>query len=107
MNLQQRDQKPCQLLPLQKNARRFIPPATIMKGKYKKAEFKDSMPPDAVLFMSHKSPHINSELFMNWLKDHFLPRKPYRKVLLVLDRHSTHCSSVEMLEFADSHYIRY
>ncbi|KAI4462668.1 hypothetical protein MML48_4g00001117 [Holotrichia oblita] len=83
----------------------FMPPTTIMKGKYKKAEFQDGMPPGAILFISQKSAYINSELFMNWLKEYFLPRKPDRKVLLVLGGHSTHCNSVEMLEFADSHDI--
>jgi hypothetical protein len=35
---------------------------------------------------------VNKELFFIWLKDHFFPRKPAGKVLLILDGHSIHSS---------------
>lgn len=78
----------------------FLPPACIFKGKYKKKEFQDGMPPGSALFMSQKSAYITGAIFLNWLKTHFVPRKPAGTVMLLLDGHSTHCNSVEMLEFA-------
>ncbi|CAB3256885.1 unnamed protein product [Arctia plantaginis] len=36
----------------------FLPPACIMKGKNKKAEFEDGLPPGSKLFMSQKSAYI-------------------------------------------------
>lgn len=83
----------------------FLPPACIMKGKNKKPEFEDGMPPGSKLFMSQKSAYITSEIFLEWLKTHFVPRKPAGKVVLLLDGHSTHCNSVEMLEYANQNDI--
>ncbi|KAI5635189.1 DDE superfamily endonuclease domain-containing protein [Phthorimaea operculella] len=83
----------------------FLPPACIMKGKNKKQEWQDGMPPGSVLYMSQKSAYINAAIFFEWLKTHFLPRKPAGKVLLCLDGHTSHCNSVEMLEFAAANDI--
>ena len=83
----------------------FLPPACIMKGKNKKPEFEDGMPPGSKLFMSQKSAYITSEIFLEWLKTHFVPRKPAGKVVLLLDGHATHCNSVEMLEYANQNEI--
>lgn len=83
----------------------FLPPACIMKGQRKKPEFEDGMPPGSVVYMSQKSAYITSEIFLEWMKSHFLPRKPDGKVLLLLDGHSTHCNSVKMLEFANDNDI--
>lgn len=84
----------------------FLPPACVMKGKIKKAEYTDNMPPGSVLYMSQKSAYVNSNIFLEWLKNHFLPRKPEGKVLLILDGHASHSSSVEMLEFANEKNIQ-
>lgn len=83
----------------------FLPPACIMKGKNKKKEFEDGMPPGSHVFMSEKSAYITSAIFLDWLKIHFVPRKPAGKVLLLLDGHSTHCNSVAMLEYANENEI--
>ncbi|CAG4974913.1 unnamed protein product [Colias eurytheme] len=63
------------------------------------------MPPGSKLFMSQKSAYITSEIFLEWMKTHFIPRKPAGKVVLLLDGHSTHCKSVEMLEYANENDI--
>lgn len=63
------------------------------------------MPPGSVLFMSQKSAYINEKIFFECLKTHFLPRKPAGKVLLCLDGHTSHCNSVEMLEFSAANDI--
>lgn len=83
----------------------FTPPAVIMKGKNKKKEWEDNLPPGSVLYMSEKSAYINAALFFQWLRDHFIPRKPLGAVLLILDGHASHVNSVEMLEFAETHQV--
>lgn len=83
----------------------FLPPACVMKGKNKKNEFEDGMPPGSVVYMSQKSAYINTPIFFQWLKDHFVPRKPPGKTLLLLDGHTSHTTSEDMLAFADSNNI--
>lgn len=83
----------------------FLPPVVIMKGKNKKPEFEDGMPPGSVVYMSEKSAYINSVIFSDWLRQHFLPRKPAGKFVLILDGHSSHCNSVQLLEFAKANDI--
>jgi hypothetical protein len=51
--------------------------------------------------MSKKSAYVTSEIFMAWMKDHFLPRKPSGQVLIVLDGHSSHVSDTEILDFVN------
>ncbi|XP_039278770.1 uncharacterized protein LOC120350253 [Nilaparvata lugens] len=83
----------------------FLPPFCIMKGKNLKQEFCDGLPPGAEVKMSPKSGYVNSEIFFDWLKNHFTPRKPAGKVLLLLDGHTSHTSCIEMLEFAEENNI--
>lgn len=78
----------------------FLPPVCVFKGKYKKAEYEDNMPPGSVVLMSEKSAYVNTEIFTTWLRNHFISRKPVGKVVLILDGHASHCSSVELLELA-------
>lgn len=77
----------------------FLPPACIFKGKNLKKEFQDGMPAGATIFMSEKSAYITTDIFLQWLKTIFFPRKPDGKVLLLLDGHASHCSSVAVLDF--------
>ncbi|CAH1989114.1 unnamed protein product [Acanthoscelides obtectus] len=83
----------------------FIPPTCIFKGKNQKPEFADGMPPGSLVFMSEKSAYVNNVLFLRWLKEQFVPRKPPGYVMLILDGHSSHCSSVETLEYASENEI--
>ncbi|XP_056641505.1 uncharacterized protein LOC130448245 [Diorhabda sublineata] len=83
----------------------YIPPACIFKGKNKKTEFEEGMTPGSVVYMNVKSAYINTDLMFTWLKEHFVPRKPDGKILLLLDGHASHCNSVEMLEYADEHNV--
>lgn len=83
----------------------FLPPACVMKGKLKKNEYTDNMPPGSKLYMSQKSAYVNSVIFLEWLTGHFLPRKPEGKVLLILDGHASHSSSVEMLEICNDNDV--
>ena len=78
----------------------FLPPVCILKGVNKKAEFEDGMPAGSKIIMNRDSAYINSNIFLTWLKEHFVPRKPPGKVLLLLDGHASHCNEFEMLEFA-------
>ncbi|KAJ0180122.1 hypothetical protein K1T71_004713 [Dendrolimus kikuchii] len=63
----------------------FLPPVVIIKGVNKKPEFQDGLPPGSEVYMNKKSAYINAELFQKWLIQHFVPRKPQGKVILVLD----------------------
>jgi hypothetical protein len=62
----------------------FIPPFCIFKGKNKTSEFEDNVLPGSVMHMRGNS------AFFIWLKDHFFPRKPAGKVLLIFDGHASH-----------------
>ncbi|XP_043470210.1 MFS-type transporter clz9-like [Leptopilina heterotoma] len=79
---------------------RFLPPIIILKGVYKKDEFLDGLPPGSDAYMNKKSAYINTDLFYKWLTEHFIPRKPAGKVLLILDGHSSHTVSLNTLEVA-------
>lgn len=83
----------------------FLPPYCIFKGKNKKDELLDGMPPGSAIRMSPKSAYVNSDIFFEWLKTHFLPRKMLGKVLLILDGHTSHTTNLEMLEFAEQNDI--
>lgn len=83
----------------------FLPPYCILKGKNTKDEYADGMPPGSVVKMSQKSAYVNSEIFFDWLRNHFTPRKPQGIVILILDGHTSHTSSSEMLEYAESNGI--
>lgn len=83
----------------------FLPPYCIFKGKNRKEEWLDGMPPGSDYAMSAKSAYVNSEIFKEWLTSHFIPRKPVGKVLLILDGHKSHTNDVLMLEFAEENDI--
>lgn len=82
-----------------------FPSVLIFKGVRENPAFSNGLPPGSQIYMNPKSSYISSELFSKWLKEHFFPRKPPGKVLLVLDGHSTHRSSLDMLEFAEKNDI--
>lgn len=77
----------------------------IFKGKNLNAEIQDGMPPGSLVFMSKKSAYVNNVLFLRWLKEQFIPRKPECKVLLILGGISSHCSSLETSEYAADNQI--
>ena len=58
----------------------YLPLACIMKGKNKKPEYKDGMPPGSIVFMSKRSAYINTQLFFD-LEYTFFPEN--RKKLLL------------------------
>jgi len=78
----------------------FFPPCCVFKGKNKKQEFEDGLPPGGKVIMSEKSAYVTSEIFFTWFRDFFVPRKGAGKVLLIMDGHSSHCSNVDLLDFA-------
>ncbi|XP_031327277.1 tigger transposable element-derived protein 2-like [Photinus pyralis] len=78
----------------------YIPPVVIFKGKYKKDEFSDGLPPGSMVFMNQKSSYINAELFLKWFRECFLPKKRPGKALLILDGHTSHCNAIELLDLA-------
>lgn len=78
----------------------FLPPVLIFKGKNKKDEFLDGLPPGAGFLMNTKSSYINSDLFLKWFKEFFLPKKRPGKALLILDGHASHCNAIDLLNLA-------
>lgn len=83
----------------------FLPPVCIFKGVNKKAEWEDKMPPGSYIVMSKKSSYVNTEIFSNWLENHFIPRKAQGKCLLILDGHTSHTSADKLLDLAASNDI--
>lgn len=82
----------------------FLPPFCIFKGKNKKNEWQDCMPPGSDIQMSPKSAYVNAEIFKDWLQNHFIARKTPGKVILLLDGHTSHMS-VLALELATANDI--
>ncbi|CAH2091298.1 unnamed protein product [Euphydryas editha] len=78
----------------------FLPPVLIFKGKNKKPEFTEGLPPGSDVYMNQKSSYINSDLFYKWFTEHFLPKKGTGKALLLLDGHGSHSNSIGLLEAA-------
>ncbi|KAJ3639912.1 hypothetical protein Zmor_003240 [Zophobas morio] len=78
----------------------FLPPYCIFKGVNKQLAWEEAMPPGSVIKMRRESAYINEELFMDCLTNHFIPRKPPGKCILILDGHGSHMNSYEMLETA-------
>ncbi|KAB0790264.1 hypothetical protein PPYR_03907 [Photinus pyralis] len=83
----------------------FLPPVCIFKGKKKKPEFEDGLPPGGKVIMNEKSAYVTTDIFKTWLQNHFIARKEPGKVLLILDGHSSHCSDVELLDLASSNDV--
>lgn len=79
----------------------YVPPMIIFKRKRFTNELANGAPPGSKIQISD-SGYISSELFVKWLK-HFIdtvqPTKD-KKVLLLLDGHTTHCKNLEALLLA-------
>jgi hypothetical protein len=50
------------------------------------------------LLCKKKSSYVTSEIFVVWMEDYLLPRKPGGKVLIVLAGHSSHVSDTEIVD---------
>lgn len=83
----------------------FLPPVVIYKGVREKKEFGDGLPSGSKVFMNQKSSYITSVLFLRWLKEHFVPKKPPGRTVLILDGHSSHRNSLDMIDYAEENEI--
>lgn len=83
----------------------FLPPVLIMKGKYKKPDFLDGLPPGSDVYMNQKTSYINSNLFIKWFREYFIPRKGTGNALLILDGHASHCNAIELLNLASENNV--
>ncbi|XP_031344709.1 uncharacterized protein LOC116171810 [Photinus pyralis] len=83
----------------------YLPPYCVFKGKNAKAEWADGMPPASRIRMSEKSAYVTSDIFLDWLQNHFYPRKVPGKVLLIVDGHTSHTTNLDTLQFAEDHDI--
>jgi hypothetical protein len=50
--------------------------------------------------MNEKSGYVNSDIFMQWLKEQFIPRKQTGSVVLLLEGHMSHCTDPDVLDLA-------
>lgn len=85
----------------------YVPPMIIFKRKNPKAELKDGAPPGSIFAFNPESGYINKDIFFLWLQ-HFIENvklSPTKKVLLILDGHSTHTKHVETLTLAKQHGV--
>lgn len=83
----------------------FLPPFCIFKGKNVKDCYKNGMPTGSAIAMNEKSAYINGQIFKLYLQEHFLPRKPAGRCLIILDGHTSHTNSIEVLELCESQEI--
>ncbi|XP_076667036.1 uncharacterized protein LOC143368330 [Andrena cerasifolii] len=83
----------------------FLPPSLVIKGVREVAGMEIGLPPESKVYRNPKSSEISSEIFYQWMVEHFTPRKPLGEVLLLMDGHATHQSCLEMFEFAPAHGI--
>lgn len=84
----------------------FIPPMIIFKRMRMAPELRIGAPAGSLVEVS-ESGYINSELFTKWLK-HFIDTvKPTmdKKVLLLLDGHTTHSKNLDALLLAREHGV--
>lgn len=84
---------------------KFTPPTLILKGVNRKPEFGDGLPAGSKVYMNRKSSFINSELFLRWVREIFIPHKPFGKCLLILDGHTSHSTDIDMLHVVDENDI--
>lgn len=55
--------------------------------------------------MRKENGYINTELFMDWLNNYFIPRKPAGKNLLIFNGHSSHMNTAELLQAVQNNEI--
>lgn len=79
----------------------FLSPVVIIKGVIREPELQDGLPPGSDVYKNKRSAYFNAELFQKWLVQHFVPRKPQGKVLLLPDGHSSHTNSTNVSETAE------
>ncbi|XP_046663524.1 MFS-type transporter clz9-like [Homalodisca vitripennis] len=79
----------------------YVPPLIIFKRMRMCDDLKVGAPPGSVVDISENG-WINSELIVKWLRHFIATVKPSkeRKVLLLLDGHTTHSKNLEALEIA-------
>lgn len=90
----------------------FVPPMLIFKRQRFKNELKDGAPP-LTIFGCSENGWITTDLFSSWVKNfiNYLHLKPIakepgqKKILLILDGHSTHTKNLEALTLARDHGI--
>jgi hypothetical protein len=80
----------------------YVPPMLIYKRARACEEFKDEAPPGTVFVFNPESSYINKDIFVQWMR-HFYricTTTANRKILLLLDGHSTHTKNIKALLLA-------
>lgn len=84
----------------------YVPPMLIFKRMRMSQDLKAGAPPGGLVEIS-ESGYMTSELFVKWLV-HFVDTvKPTqeKKVILLLDGHTTHSKNLEAVEYARNHGV--
>lgn len=79
-----------------------IPPMILFKGKRKKDEWLDAMPPGTALEMTQKG-SMTAVVFVTWM-EHFVKYKPPGKCLLIFDGASSHLDA-NIVVAAEAHEV--
>nr|XP_033329354.1 uncharacterized protein LOC117222019 [Megalopta genalis] len=84
----------------------FLPPYAIFKSETEKDEYLDGMPSGSQIVTTETSlAYVDDTIFKNWLKTHFLPRKPTETALLIVDGRTHHINSLDVLDFCERQNI--
>lgn len=85
---------------------KYVPPMLIFKRMRMNDELKVGAPPGSLVEVS-ESEYITSSLFLKWLKSFINVVKPTteKKVILVLDGHTTHSKNLEAIDLAREHGV--
>jgi hypothetical protein len=80
----------------------YVPPMLIYKRARVCEDFKDEAHPGTVFVFNPESSYINKDIFVQWMRHfiEFVQPTANRKILVLLDGHSTHTKNIEALLLA-------
>jgi len=78
-------------------AGKFLPTVLISKKFNEKEDFGDGLLPRSDVYMNSKSSYIGTKAFIKWSTEYFLKNEDSAKLILLLDGHRAHCSSLYYL----------
>lgn len=84
----------------------YVPPMLIFKRVRMNNDLKVGAPPGSLVEISETG-YITSELFLKWFKHFIETVKPStdKKIILLLDGHTTHSKNLEAIEMARKHGV--
>jgi hypothetical protein len=85
----------------------YVTPMLILERRKGKNEIKNGAPPGTMFAFNSESAFIDKEILLLWITSLINPVQPSRekKVMLLLDGHSTHIKTSQALEMAREHGV--